>query len=465
MKLPTGARLAARALPCALAVTVLLPSAATVASARPPVEPQPGAGPVLLWNATAGTVAVGACLAPLDNPLHEVRAYAMMHLAVHDALNTIDPRFGTFTGPVPVTTHAASPEAAVATAARDVLAATIGSLPAACAEPGSGDVVRQTYDDALAAVPDGPAQDAGVAVGAAAAARVLAARASDGSDTPLVVADLPQGTDPGDWRFTPGFPFAFAPGWGDVDLFVPARHAHARRTAPLPVDSRRYAADLAEIAALGGDGVTTPTRRTADQSEVALFWWESSPLAWNRIARSVADAKGLDLWTAARMFALLDMALSDGYVTSWAAKYAEPTWRPVTAIREAATDGNPRTVADPTWTPLRPTPPIPEHYSAHAVEGSAAAQVLRRVLRTDRIAFTTCSTTLPVGGRCQDPEPVLRSFARLSDAAHENGQSRILIGYHFRHAVEDGIDVGRALGTHVVDTALRPLHAGHDRLG
>ena len=220
--------------------------------------------------------------------------------------------------------------------------------------------------------------------------------------------------------------------------------------------TRRYAADFAEVKRLGGDGVTTPSDRTAEQTEIALFWVESSPLQWNRIARNVSTSSRLDPWAQARLFGLLNMALADGYIGSFETKYLYNYWRPVTAIRQAGSDGNPRTSADPTWTPLVPTPPIPDHDSAHSVEGGAAAQVLRRFFGTDRIAFRTCSLTLPPGSTCTDPAPVTRSYDSFSEAADENGLSRILVGFHFRNAVQDGIEHGRKIGARAVDRFLRP---------
>jgi hypothetical protein len=224
------------------------------------------------------------------------------------------------------------------------------------------------------------------------------------------------------------------------------------------VTDRKYTADFEEVKRLGGDGVTTPSERTDDQTEIALFWVESSPLQWNRIARTVSADAGLDLWENARLFGLLNMALADGYVGSFETKYLYNYWRPVTAIQTAETDGNPDTVADPTWTPLVPTPPIPDHDSAHSVEGGAAAQVLARFFGTDDISFETCSLTLPPGSTCDDASVVTRSFTSFSQAAEENGISRILVGFHFRNAVEQGVKHGRRIGNIAVSKFMRPLH-------
>lgn len=467
--MPTTGAPAARHLAAAILAGLLVTTLIVPPAAARPMEPQPswyaGSGPgvVASWNATAGAAAIAACLAPTDDPLHESRLYAMTHLAIHDALNAIHARFQPYTAggaPAP----GASPEAAVAAAARDVMVPVLTAIPApfppSCGASGVA-VVEAAYEDAIQAVPAGPSREAGVAVGQQAAARILALRADDGSLTPLVDSAYPQGTAPGQYRFTPGNDFAFAPGWGAVTPFVERRWPDLRTNRPYDVGSRRYAADVAEVQRLGGDGVTTPSARTPDQTQAALFWVESSPLQWNRIARTVAEARHLDLWQSARLFALINVALADGYVGSFRTKYAHNFWRPVTAIRAAASDGNRQTVADPTWTPLVGTPPIPEHESAHAVQGAAAAQVMRRVLGTDRVAFSTCSLTLLDGQRCDDLDPVVRSYRSLSQAADENGESRILVGFHFRHAVEDGMDLGRLLGDRTVQLTLLPLSGRH----
>jgi hypothetical protein len=450
----------ALALAVALGLSVATATAATAGHDDRGHRRGHGTNAVLAWNANAGSAAIAACIAPVDNPLNESRAYAMAQIAVHDALNAIHRRFA----PYVYYGHAArnaSPEAAVAAAAHDVLVSTLLAIPApfpaSCGQAGAASV-EASYTAALAGVPDRPAKAAGVAVGRAAAAAVLAARASDGSSTPLVVADFPQGTAPGAWRFTPDRPFAFAPGWGTVTPFAVRDAAQFLPGPPPALTGKRYARDFAEVKALGGDGTTTPSARTADQTQTALFWLESSPLMWNAIARTVATDRGLDLWQSARLFGLLNAALADGYITSFTTKYHYRFWRPVTAIREAGTDGNPRTAPDPTWTPLVTTPPIPDYESAHAVEGAAAAAVLRGVLGTDRVSFSACSLTLPAGSTCTDPGTVRRSFSRLSQAAAENGDSRVLIGFHFRTAVERGIRLGTSVGDLAVDRLMRPVH-------
>jgi PAP2 superfamily len=462
--LSTTAALRARLLPWMLVVgfaTGIVLALAASANAHHPVR----ADAVTAWNANAGEAARAACITPTENPLHESRLYAMTHVAIHDALNAIDSRSDpyAFDGEAKRRT---SPDAAVAAAARHVLVSLLRQLPVtpACIDAGVASV-EGDYAAALDAIPDGRTKARGLELGQAAAAAILVLRAADGSDTPLVDPAYRQGTEPGEYRFTPGFPFAFAPGWADVTPFVLDDSAQFRPGPPDPVAGREYAADLNEVKRLGGDGATTPSDRTAEQTEIARFWVESSPLQWNRIARTVSAGQGLDLWENARLFGLLNMGLADGYVGSFETKYHYNYWRPVTAIRNADADGNRRTSGDPTWTPLVPTPPIPDYESAHSVQGGVAATVLNRFFGTDNIGFATCSLTLPSGSTCDDESPVLRTYTSFSQAAQENGLSRILVGFHFRKAVDEGIEHGRKIANHAVDHFLRPEggHFKHDR--
>jgi hypothetical protein len=416
---------------------------------------------VIAWNDTAADAALDACLAPTNNPLHESRMYTMMHLAIHDALTAIDRR----SRPYALAIHVpgASPRAAVAAAAHGVLDPLLEELPAPFSDcvvsSNAVSAVDTAYAAAIAAVPDGVAKTRGIALGQAAAAVILAVRTADGSDTPLFDAAYPQGTQPGEYRFTPGQTFAFAPDWGDVTPFALKNSLQFNPGPPYAVTSMKYAKDFNEVKRLGGDGVTTPSARTPDQTQIARFWVESSPLLWNRVARAVATERGLDMWDSARLFGLLNMALADGYIGTFATKYhVYNYWRPVTAIRNAATDGNPRTTADPTWTELVPTPPIPDYDSGHSVEGGAAAQVLMRFFGTDHMHFTTCSYTLPPGETCTDASPVLRHYTSFSQASDENGLARILVGFHFRKAVTAGIDHGEKIGDRTVNVFLRPVH-------
>jgi hypothetical protein len=425
--------------------------AVPAASAAPPSAHHPArSDAVRVWNANAGKAAIAACISPAPNPLHESRLYAMTHVAIHDALNAIDRR----SQPYAFTGHAqrgASIDAAVAAAARGVMVPVLrqqtepfkGCIDAAVAS------VEADYGAVLAAIPDGSAKTRGLAVGEAAAGAIVGRRAGDGADTPLLAFDYVEGTAPGEYRFTPGNDFAFAPGWAGVTPFVLRDPSQFRPRPPYAVTSKRYTADFNEVKALGS---ADSAARTPEQTEIAHFWLESSPLQWNRIARTVSA--GADPWTQARLFGLLNMAMADGYISSFETKYHYRYWRPVTAIRAAATDGNPDTQADPDWTPLEPTPAIPDYDSAHAVEGGAASAVLDAVIG-DRVPFEACSSTLAPGSNCGEQAPVFRHFRGFSQAAEENGISRILIGFHFRKAVEEGLRHGRRIGERAVERMMR----------
>ena len=424
---------------------------------------------VIAWNANAGDAALAACIAPTDNPLHESRLYAMTHVAIHDALNAIESRAEpyAFDGRA---RKGASAEAAVAAAARDVLVSLLPQIPfpLECTSAGVASV-EADYAVALSAIPNGRAKTRGLEVGREAAEAILALRDGDGSNTQLQDFDYRQGTEPGVYRFTPGFEFAFAPGWRDVTPFVLDDSSQFRPGPPYRVTGRRYAADLNEVKRLGGDGVTTPSARTAEETEIARFWVESSPLQWNRITRAVSSSQRLDRWQQARLFGLLNLSMADGYVASFDTKYHYNYWRPVTAIQNADADGNRRTSGDSDWTPLLPTPPIPDYDSAHAVEGGTASQVLKRFFGTDHIGFETCSLSLPED-TCNDATPRLRRYTSFSQAAAENGLSRILVGFHFRKAVDEGIAHGNKIGNLAVDRFLRPErrhgnHHGHKENG
>ena len=415
---------------------------------------------VITWSENARKASEAACLYISGNGLFESRMYAMMHAAIHDAINAIDRRSRPYAfdaeanGP-------ASIDAATAAAARNVLVPVLHTMPDTqqCIDAGVASV-EASYTAALAAIPAGPARTNGVALGQAAAAAILALRANDGSDAPWVDPAYPQGTHPGEWRFTPepeAPQFAFGPFWGQVTPFVLKRGSQFRPQRPYHLTSAKYAADYNEIKELGGNGTTTPSARTADQTQIGLFWIESSPLAWNRLARAVSAERGFELWENARLFALLNLAMADGYIASWEAKYHYRFWRPITAIRLGDTDGNPDTEGVPDWTPLQWTYPMPDHDSGHSVQGGVAAEILKQVFGTDDIAFTACSTTLPAGSRCDDPGAVWRPYSNFSQAANENAVSRIYIGIHFRRAVEEGVEHGRKIAAYAVHRFLKPV--------
>ncbi len=387
------------------------------------------------WNEIATRVTTPPVTTNLASP-HQSRIYAMTHAAIHDALNAIDHRYQPY-ALFGQTDPGASPEAAVATAAYRVL---LHAIPARQA------ILDAEYQAALASIPDGETKARGVAIGEAAAAAIIALRSNDGSAAQMTYTP---GTEPGQWRPTPpNFLPALAPGWGDVTPFALRSGSQSR---PDPSDyfdltGEAYARDYKEVKSIGQAGSTT---RTAEQTEIAKFWYESSPPGWNRIARNVAARQGLDLWSNARLFGLVNLALADGYISSFEAKYFYNFWRPVTAIRAGDTDGNPLTAADPGWTSFLITPPIPDNSSGHAIAGAAVSQVLARFFGNDNVPFTTTSGA-PFPG-------ITRSFISFSQAAEENADSRVYAGIHFRSATRDGLRQGTQVGHFVFNHSLKPV--------
>jgi hypothetical protein len=374
------------------------------------------------WNSVAD-----AALAPSQgtNPMAQSRTLAILHAAIHDAVNAIDRRFEPYTPGLTIT-PGASVNAAVAAAARDVLVSLL---------PEQSQRVEGEYARVLAEVRDGQSKTAGIAVGQAAARATLARRQGDGFETATQPAYVPR-SHAGDYQFTSPFTFAAQPGWGRVRPFIIDLREHAV-DGPLQMLTPEYAEDLAYVRSIGhiASGIRTP-----EQSQIAQFWYEDSPLGWNRITNIVVRQKGLDAWSAARAFALVNFAMADGFIAGFEAKYRFRFWRPITAIHNAAADGNPLTEADNTWQPFLTTPPVPDYPSTHTVLGWAAAEVLIGLFG-DAVQYSTTSLTLP---------GVTRQYRGFSAAAEENGLSRLYAGIHFRHAVKDGRWQGRSIGRAVV---------------
>jgi hypothetical protein len=381
----------------------------------------------LEWNA----IATEAFLPTQGtDPVNQSRTYAVLHAAIHDALNAIDQRYEFYTAGMSMMPNA-SVDAAVAAAAHDVLVALI---------PAQQALIDAAYASALAAIAPGPAKASGVLVGQTAAVLTLERRRDDGAAAAFTTPYVPTGV-PGDYTFTPPFdappfgPFAFAPGWGAVTPFGIDLRRH-RLPGPLPLRSAAYAFDLAFVKAIGE---VSSTVRTEEESQIARFWYEDSPIGWNRIANIVLGEQNIELWQSARILALTNFAMADGFIAGFEAKYDFRFWRPVTAIRAAASDGNRFTSPDEDWSSYLITPPVPDYPSTHTVLGAAAAHVLIHFFG-DRIEYSTTSVTEP---------GVTRHFRGFSEAALENGASRVYAGIHFVHAVADGYKQGAGIGRKV----------------
>ena len=382
------------------------------------------------WN----VVAANAGAAAGQHPAIQPRTYAIMHLAIHDALNAIDRRYTPYLLEES-TSREASASAAVAAAARGTLVALL---------PNQEQPVQAAYTAALAAIPEGASKAAGVQIGQRAAALIVARRSTDGWNSTAV---WNAGTMPGQYRPTPpGNAQAQLPHWGNVTPFTYGEKTQFRSAPPPDLLSPEYAKAVQEIKLIGSDDSEL---RTPLQSEIARYWYEATVQGWNRIARVTAGTRNLDLWETARLYALLNTALADAYIASFESKYFYNFWRPITAIREADTDGNFETTGDSDWNSYLTAPAIPDWPSAHATGGGAAAEVLAGFFGTDFIEFNMTSGP-PYAG-------TTRWFSSFSEAALENANSRALAGIHFREATVAGLAQGQRIGTWVFANHLRPM--------
>jgi len=209
--------------------------------------------------------------------------------------------------------------------------------------------------------------------------------------------------------------------------------------------SPTYARDFNEIKSVGGK---VSTVRTADQTEIARFWFEG-PGAWNTIARTVAVSRSLDARDSARLLALMNMAMADAYIAGFKIRYVYDFWRPITAIREGDNDGNDATAGDPTWDSHQNTPSVSDYPSTQSTFSGAASVVLASVLGGDQARFSFTSGK-PFDG-------ITRSFTSFSQAARESADSRVYAGIHFRSACEDGLALGRKVGQRAVALYLQPV--------
>jgi len=380
---------------------------------------------VARWNRVATDTTAASEIG--GNPLAESRILAIVQVAVHDAVNSIDPRFEKYAAKMPVR-HGASIDAAVAAATCATLVELIPSTKTA---------LDATLKEALAAIPEGDAKSAGIEIGRGAAAAILALRKDDGSAATM---DYKPGTKPGDYRPTPpDFTPAWMCHWGRVKPFVLESSAQFRPEPPPAAGGDLAKRDIEEVCSIGAAAHST---RNDEQTEIAKFWYENSPQGWNRVARAALSSRPMDAAVGARMFALVNLAMAEGFIAGFEAKYHYNYWRPATAIRAAG---------ESEWLSQLPTPPVPDYPSTHTVLGAAAAAALARCFQTDFVAFSTTSGA-PYAG-------ITRHFWSFSEAARENGASRILAGIHFPTAVNAGYRQGSDVGTYVFEHALRPLDA------
>ena len=390
------------------------------------------ADPVSDWNAMVFTTSVA------ENPFAQARFAAITQLAVFEAVNAIEQDYKPYLGTI--SAHAgASAEAAAVAAAYTVL---VHYFPASSA---SLDAARSA---SLAGIPDGPRKSSGLAVGEAAANAMIALRSNDGASPPAFF--LPSSSAPGEWQLTPTCPAAGGVffHWSGVTTFGVRSSAQFRADPPPAITRHRYARAYREVKEVGA---LDSTERPPDRLMVARFFGAvSAPVAWNNVARQLASSRRhSSLAEEARIFALLNMAISDGLVTVFETKYHYRFWRPETAIHNGDSDGNPRTEADPSFVPLIPTPCFPSYPSAHASGSYAAQRVLRHFYGDGPHQITLSNTAAP---------GIVLPYTRLTDITDDVDDARVYGGIHFRTDEEAGAEQGRRIAEYVYRHNLRRQH-------
>jgi len=370
-------------------------------------------------------------------PALAARNLAILHLAIYDAINSIERTHTPYLGFVRCTGAASKGGAALGAAYESA----VSLFPS---QKARFDALRTAGLLQLEANP--PATN-GFAVGTRAAQALIDHRTSDGSQTSRTYIPSDK---PGSWRRTrPFFRPPELPQWACLQPFALARCDQFRPPPPPALDSERYAEDFHEVKRLGGK---SSTARTQYETQTALFWSDFSgtvtpPGHWNQIARAIAADEKLTLPNKARLLALLNLALADAAVVAWDAKFTYNAWRPVTAIHRAEEDANPATAADPGWQSLLVSPAFPEYVSGHSTFSGAAGEVLARFFQRDHMHFSAVSDTLP---------NVVRSYDSLATVVAEIGHSRILGGIHFTSADQQGQAAGRAVGRQIFQNNLLP---------
>lgn len=383
------------------------------------------------WNA----VAVQATITGARPGATGVLDVAMVQAAVYDAVQAIEGKYRPYHVVIPGASG--SPVAATAKAARDVL---VNRFPAQAASIHGAYLLYLSNHGLTEA-------DPGVAVGATAAAGIIALRAGDGSFPVPPPPPFVGGNAVGVWRPTPpAFAPMVAPWLGGVTPFTLNSPSQMRAATTPALNSPEYTRDYNEVKAMGA---LSGSARTAAQTDLALFWNLNYPPVWNRVTRDLAAAHVDNIADSARLFALVDMSMADALITAWDSKSSYVAWRPITAIQEGDNDGNPRTVGDPSWQPLVVTPAYPDYTSGANNLTWAATRSLALYFGTEEMNFSVTTT---------NPAAIqqTRSFTRFSDAGEEVVNARIWEGIHFRFADEAARKQGRLVAQWAHGHFLRP---------
>ena len=377
---------------------------------------------VMDWNAKADAIAIEKQLPNAPN----ARGQALLHIAMFEAVNAIDRRYAPYKLNL-VADRAASREAAAASAAYDVLLAL---------HPDRKSDLDATLAASLAGIADNEAKSKGIELGKQAAAGIITLRANDGSNTPENYRPV---TTPGVYVPT-ATPIESTS--SKITPFAMSSGSQFRPAPPPALTSETWTRDLNEIREIGS---SASTKRSAEQTTIARFWFFTGPRTYNTIVRQIVSARKMDLVDCARLYALTSMAGTDAFIAVFDAKYAYNLWRPVTAIRNADLTSNPATPREASWLPLGTTPMHPEYPCAHCIVASAVSTVLQNVVGNEIGEITLASPTAP---------GVTRKWTRLQDYSDEVSNARIYAGFHYRFSTEAGKDMGKKIGDLTVATQM-----------
>ena len=377
---------------------------------------------IMDWNAKADAIGIEKQVPNAPN----ARGQAMLHVAMFEAVNAIDKRYAPYKFTL-IADRAASKEAAAASAAHDVLMALY---------PDQKPDLDATLAASLSGIAESDAKSRGIELGKRAAAEIIALRARDGSNAP---ESYRPHTTPGIYVPT-ALPIESTS--SQLTPWAMSTGSQFRPGPPPALTSEIWTRDLNEIREVGS---STSSKRTAEQTTVARFWFFTGPRTYNPIVRQVALARKMDIVDCARLYALSSIAGVDAFIAVFDAKYTYNLWRPVTAIRNADLTSNPATPRDASWLPLGTTPMHPEYPCAHCIVAAAVSTVLQSVVGNEAGEITLTSPTAP---------GITRKWARLQDYSDEVSNARVYAGFHYRFSTEAGKDMGRKIGELAAGTLL-----------
>ena len=380
------------------------------------------------WNEKAVAFVTGKMA-----PAAAQRIVTIMHVAMFDAVNSIEPRYRPYLTKLPAAAST-SKEAAAASAAGTVLASL---------NPQAAEEFRSAMASYLATIPDSEAKAQGIKLGEAVAAKILEARANDGADAPDSYRPK---TKPGVYVATPPM---VSSTWPNLKPFALTSQSQFRPEPPIALTSEQWAVDYNEIKELGAKN---STRRSARQTEDARFWLITGPQSADPIVRQVAMAQKMRVIDCARFMAVVAVAAADAGIAVFDAKYRYDFWRPLTAIRNGDIDDNPATELDATWQPIDSTPMHPEYPCAHCTISGAVAGAIEAALSTAEIPEVTMTSSTAPG--------VTHRWTNIQAYNEEVSHARIWAGFHYRFSVRAGQDVGRKVGRYVVENVMQPAVTG-----